>query len=79
MSIGAAGREGGTEEAINQIKATREIVKSGPGNVFFSMKTLMGNRGGLGDALLQGPYSEPALVPASPWLAKRNPKRPKPR
>ncbi len=77
MSIGAAGRPGGTEEAINQIIATREIVQAGPGNVFFSMRTLMGNRGGLSDALIQGPYAKPALVPASPWLSEKKPEAPK--
>lgn len=68
LSIGQAGREGGVREIVNEIMVTRGIVPEGPGNVFFSMKTLLNNRGGLNDALLEGPYRKPALVPASPWL-----------
>lgn len=76
MSIGRAGREGGAVEVINQIMVTRGIVPSGPGNVFFSMKALMGNRGGLCDEFLKGPYKSPALVPAYPWLDSQPPSAP---
>ena len=73
MTIGQAGREGGTTEIINQIMVTRGIVPKYPGNVFFSMRTLMNNRGGLCDALLNGPYNKPALVPPFPWLDAQPP------
>jgi hypothetical protein len=40
------------------------------------MKALMQNFGGISDRLKQGPYAEPALVPASPWLGKEMPGKP---
>jgi uncharacterized lipoprotein YddW (UPF0748 family) len=52
-------------EILEQIRLTR--VESGAGgNIHFSMKALMENRGGLADSLAAGPYAEPALVPPSP-------------
>jgi hypothetical protein len=35
------------------------------------MVALMQNRKGLSDQLRDGPYAEPALIPASHWLASR--------
>jgi uncharacterized lipoprotein YddW (UPF0748 family) len=58
------------EEIINQIRVTRETPGSS-GNVLFSMVALMQNRKGLSDQLRDGPYAEPALIPASHWLASR--------
>lgn len=48
------------------------------GHVHFSMKALMQNREGLADALQGREYTEPALTPASPWLAERRPAAPTP-
>jgi uncharacterized lipoprotein YddW (UPF0748 family) len=39
------------------------------GHLHFSMVALMQDRDGVATALAQGPYAEPALVPATPWLA----------
>ena len=64
------------EEVIKQIELTREIVKNGPGNVFFSIKCIFDNRDGLTDKLKAGVYKEPALVPASPWLGDEIPAKP---
>ena len=75
-SIGRARNESGVKEIINQIMITRAIVPEGPGNTFFSMKTLMGNRGGLNDKLLEGPYSRRALIPEMDWLASSPPMSP---
>jgi hypothetical protein len=36
------------------------------------MKALMQNADGIADKLKAGPYAKPALVPASPWLIKRD-------
>jgi uncharacterized lipoprotein YddW (UPF0748 family) len=58
------------EELIRQIDATR-AEPGATGNVHFSMKALMQNYDGIADKLKNGPYSEPALVPESPWLAGR--------
>jgi len=69
--------ERGVVENINQIMVTRGFVPGGPGNVHFSMKALMENRGGIADALVTGPYGEPALVPPSPWLDDKAPDAPR--
>src|SRR6202162_2445760 len=55
------------EEMLNQIALTR--AQSGAtGNVYFSMRTLMGNGDDLPQKLMAGPYASKTLVPASPWL-----------
>ncbi|WP_197527377.1 glycoside hydrolase family 10 protein [Pirellulimonas nuda] len=56
-------------EIVNQVKLTQQSAGA-QGNVHFSMKALAGDRGGVATALKQGPYAQPALVPASPWLAE---------
>ncbi|QDS98285.1 glycoside hydrolase family 10 protein [Adhaeretor mobilis] len=56
------------EEIVAQVWATR-AQEGASGNVHFSMKALARNSGGIADVLKAGPYHEPALVPASPWLA----------
>ena len=66
------------EEVIQQIGATRNLSASGAtGNVHYSMKCLMNNRGGISDTLSSGVYSQPALVPPSPWLRDHAPGKPK--
>ena len=76
LSIGGSRREGGSAETINQIMVTRGIVPKGPGNVMFSMKTLMGETSELAAELVKGPYSKPALVPTFPWLDDKAPLAP---
>jgi uncharacterized lipoprotein YddW (UPF0748 family) len=58
------------EELVRQIEATR-AQPGATGNVHFSMKALMRNYDGIADTLKAGVYSEPALVPESPWLKER--------
>ncbi|HEX8392737.1 MAG TPA: family 10 glycosylhydrolase [Longimicrobium sp.] len=57
------------DEITNQIWATRGQAGA-TGNVHFSAKAFRPtlNRDSLFEKLLAGPYREPALVPASPWL-----------
>ncbi len=55
------------EEIVRQVDATRDQARA-DGNIHFSVKVLMQNRGGLADALRDGPYTEPALIPTSRWL-----------
>jgi len=55
------------EEILNQIALTRAQLGAS-GNVYFSMRTLMGNGDNLPQKLIAGPYASEALVPASPWL-----------
>jgi uncharacterized lipoprotein YddW (UPF0748 family) len=62
-------------EIVAQIAETRKL--GAGGNVHFSMKALTKNWNGVRDALVSGPYSEKALVPASPWLDRVAPNSPK--
>jgi uncharacterized lipoprotein YddW (UPF0748 family) len=62
------------QEIVAQIRVTRAQTGA-TGNVLFSMKALMNNKGGVADAL-KAVYAEPALVPASPWLGDKPPARP---
>jgi uncharacterized lipoprotein YddW (UPF0748 family) len=63
------------KEIIYQIKTTQGQVGS-DGNVHFSMKPLMQNRGGISDLLPKDVYNHPALVPSSPWLDNTPPEKP---
>ncbi|WGV24787.1 glycoside hydrolase family 10 protein [Halotia branconii] len=62
-------------EIVYQIKTTRGYLGAS-GNVHYSMKPLMQNRGGISDLLTKDAYLTPALVPASPWLDKTPPGKP---
>lgn len=70
--------EGGwpPSEVINQIQLTRDQAGAS-GNVHFSMKALTQNRQGIADELRGGQYAKPALVPASLWLSKGGPSKPR--
>jgi uncharacterized lipoprotein YddW (UPF0748 family) len=61
-----------SQELVDQINLTRGQAGAG-GNVHFSMKAFMEDYNGIATALKQGPYKDPALVPASPWLGNRKP------
>src|SRR5882724_11154348 len=65
------------QEILNQIKLTRGLSGGAPGEVFYSMKSLMQERGGLASGLAGGVYAEPALIPQSPWLEDSFPAQPK--
>jgi uncharacterized lipoprotein YddW (UPF0748 family) len=54
-------------EILKQIEATR-AQPGATGNVHFSMDGLMDGADRLVERLEAGPYREPALVPATPWL-----------
>jgi uncharacterized lipoprotein YddW (UPF0748 family) len=56
-------------ELLRQVRATRAQEGAG-GNIHFSMKALLEDFGGIVNPLRESAYTEPALVPASPWLAK---------
>jgi uncharacterized lipoprotein YddW (UPF0748 family) len=62
-------------EVLNQIKLTREM--GAGGNVHFSAKALVNNWNQISTQLKVGPYSEPSLPPATPWLSKFVPGVPK--
>lgn len=62
------------EEILYQIYVTRGL-QGATGNVHFSMKALMDDRG-VAEALKEGPYRRPALIPDSPWMGGNPPKEP---
>jgi uncharacterized lipoprotein YddW (UPF0748 family) len=62
-------------EINEQIKTTRDQ-KGASGNVHFSMKALLGNTGGVADAL-KAVYRERALVPAVTWSNSKPPPAPR--
>lgn len=63
------------QEIVDQIELTRKQ-PGATGNILFSMRPLLADRGGVATALKQV-YAEPALIPASPWLSQRRPASPK--
>jgi uncharacterized lipoprotein YddW (UPF0748 family) len=70
----AAGRNVPATELADQIQATR-AQPGATGNVFFSMKSLQRNTR-VSDSL-RSVYTAAALPPASPWLAKAAPAKPR--
>lgn len=63
-------------EILNQVSLTRSVGKNYVGHVFWSMKSLMANRGGISKDLVKEFYQEPALVPPMPWSSSKLPKSP---
>ncbi len=63
-------------EIVNQTKLTRSIGRNYVGHVFWSIKSLMQNRGGVNSALTKAVYQQPALVPPMPWINKTPPQSP---
>ncbi len=57
-----------TSEVMEQIRLTR-AQPGATGNVHFSMSVFMQDPDSLNETLMRGAYAQPALVPASPWLA----------
>ena len=76
--VGAPERERAwpAREVIDQVALTRTRAAA-TGHVHFSMVALMQDREGLASSLQQGPYAEPALVPAAPWLGSQPPAPPR--
>ena len=64
------------QEIVNQLKLTRAQAGAG-GSLLWSMKRLAQNRDGIADALRQDAFTQPALVPASPWLGNQPPGKPR--
>jgi uncharacterized lipoprotein YddW (UPF0748 family) len=58
-------------ELVDQVQMQQARARSNPlgnGHIHFSMVALMQDRDGIASLLQFGPYAEPALVPATPWL-----------
>jgi uncharacterized lipoprotein YddW (UPF0748 family) len=75
LAVDRIGKDRNAQEILNQITLTRRA-GAGPGQIHWSGKNLLGNRGGVADLLRRTAYAEPALVPASPWLGSSSPERP---
>ncbi len=54
-------------EVLDQVALVRTRAAA-TGHLHFSMAALMQDRDGIATRLQQGPYAQPALVPATPWL-----------
>ncbi|MEN8693736.1 MAG: glycoside hydrolase family 10 protein [Akkermansiaceae bacterium] len=63
-------------EIVNQVKYSRTIGKNYVGHVFWSMKSLMNNRGGVSAQVAKNFYQQPALVPPMPWISNQPPVTP---
>jgi uncharacterized lipoprotein YddW (UPF0748 family) len=68
-------RRWSSTEILEQVRLTREV-PGATGNIHFSMKVFLENRDSIGTQLERGAYSEPALVPPTPWLDSVPPRRP---
>ena len=62
-------------EIVEQIRLTR-AQPGATGNVHFSMKVFLDDPDGVNERLMAGPYAQPALVPATPWLSVGTPPAP---
>ncbi len=72
---GWKGIDNEARETTYEIELTRRQ-PGASGEVLWHSKPLMANHAGVAEALRKGVYSEPALVPACPWLCKEGPARP---
>lgn len=77
--IGERQRPYTPQEVLAQIGVVRERSATNPlasGHLHFSMVALAANREGVADRLREGTYAQPALPPATPWLAEPPPAPP---
>jgi uncharacterized lipoprotein YddW (UPF0748 family) len=63
------------DEIVRQIELTRQQ-DGATGNIHFSMKAFLRDYAGVNQVLIDSVYSEPALIPASPWLGQEVPAPP---
>jgi uncharacterized lipoprotein YddW (UPF0748 family) len=64
-----------TSEILQQIRLTRRQ-GSASGNLLWNISSLLRNQNALADTLAHAIYTQPALVPAFPWLAAGTPRKP---
>lgn len=60
------------DEVVNQVELIRKGHGGTPGHVHFSMKAFMLNFNNVANILKPSLYTEPAVMPASPWLSKKS-------
>lgn len=76
MSVGQGGTDENVKEVINQIMITRGMLPKSKGAIHWSISSLTKNPK-IPAGLIAGPYKKQALIPASPWLNKSIPSKPK--
>jgi uncharacterized lipoprotein YddW (UPF0748 family) len=78
--LGAARNAYTADEVLAQVDRTRSAgppgTALGHGHLHFSMAALLQNRDSIADRLRDGPYAQPALAPATPWLSEPPPLQP---
>ncbi len=75
ISVGRDTSAANTTEVINQIMIARGMLPQSSGVVHWSISSVTKNPR-LAKALIEGPYKQPALVPASTWLDNKAPVAP---
>jgi uncharacterized lipoprotein YddW (UPF0748 family) len=72
INVGLGGDDKNLDETTNQIMITRGMLPQSPGAIHWSISSLT-RHPDLAIGLAKGPYSKPALVPASSWLDNEAP------
>lgn len=75
INLGRGRDEASVDEVLNEIMITRGMLPASPGVVHWSIGALQNPE--LIEAVRDGPYRRPALVPASPWLDRKAPAPPR--
>jgi uncharacterized lipoprotein YddW (UPF0748 family) len=75
MAVDRIGKDRTAQEIVNQLAFTRRA-GPGPGQIFWSGKNVLGDRGGIARMLRTAAYADTALVPPSRWLDDTPPERP---
>jgi hypothetical protein len=65
----------GVNETLSEVMITRGMLPESMGSVHWSISSLTKNKN-ISKALLNGPYIKDALVPSSPWLSDKVPRKP---
>lgn len=76
ISLDRENNELNTMEVINQIMIIRGMLPDFPGNICWSISSVL-NFKELSDALINGPYKNEALIPATPWFKNQTMEAPK--
>lgn len=74
----ATERIGAKRSASEQVRQILTVRRGGgdPGHIHWSNKSLARNQGGIATLLSGGAYSQPAIIPLSPWLDRSAPAAP---
>jgi len=75
MNIGLGGDDKNVDEVVNQIMITRGMLPESKGAVHWSIAGIVTHEK-LRKGLLDGPYKQQAIVPASTWLNNKKPADP---